>query len=90
MPTGIKPNSTHLPEVAGDIETVTGSLVIDTTLRQVQSYNATLASIPSANAASVAATLDDAKRELTLLVVKADGVTPGSVAVKVAWFALGK
>ena len=90
MPTNENPKSTHIPETAGAIETVTGSLVVDTGLRNVQSFAVTLASIPNANAASVAGTLADDKRTLTLLVVKADGVTAGSVAASVAWTALGK
>lgn len=84
------PKSTHIPAMAGDLETFTGSLVIDTGLREVQSFQVTLAQAPVANAASVAGVLSDDKRTLTLLAVKADGVTAASVSSLVAWLALGK
>jgi len=89
------PKSTHLPEVAGDIVLVpsTGVLVVDTGLRSVQSFQVTLAQAAVADAASVAGVLSDpagGSTKLTINVVKADGVTLGSVVAKVAWVALGK
>jgi len=88
--------STHLPEVAGNIELVpsTGSLIVDTGLRNVQAFGVTLAQAAVADAASVAGILGDplpgGSQKLTINVVKADGVTLGSVAAKVSWFAIGK
>lgn len=86
----VHPRSRHLPEVAGAIEEVTGTLVVETYLREVQSFSVTLAATPTATEASVAAVLDAETRKLTISVVAADGVTPGVAAVKVAWLALGK
>lgn len=89
------PKSTHLPEVAGNIELVpdTGALVVDTGLRSVQSFSVTLAQAAAADAATVAGILADpagGTTKLTINTVKADGVTLGSVAAKVAWLAIGK
>lgn len=90
MPTNEKPNSTHLPEVAGAIETFTGSLVVDTGLREVQSFMVTMAKAPAAAAATPAGILSADKRTLTLKVVKADGVTQADAETDVAWVAFGK
>ena len=84
------PCSTHLPEVVGAIETVTGSLVVRPGLRNIQTVAVTLMSAPAAAAASVAGVLSDDGTQLSLRVVKADGVTPGDVAAKVAWLVVGK
>lgn len=89
------PKSTHLPEVAGNIELVpnTGILIVDTGLRSVQSFAVTLAQAAQANAATVVGILSDpaaGTTKLTINTVKADGVTLGSVAAKVAWLAIGK
>jgi len=86
--------STHIPEYAGDIVEVTGSLIIDTGLREVQSFSATLATQSTATDAIVDAVLGDIEpggtQKMTLEVFAVDGVTPGVTAVKVAWMALGK
>ena len=90
------PKSTHLPEVSGDVVLVpsTGAVIIDTGLRSVQSFSVSLAQAAVANAASVAGVLGDplpgGNTKLTINTVKADGVTLGSVAAKVAWLAIGK
>ena len=90
------PKSTHLPEVAGDIVLVpsTGTLIVSTDLRNVQTFGVTLAQAPVADAASVAGVLSEPTpgdgTKITLKVVKADGVTAASVVAKVAWFAIGK
>lgn len=88
------PRSTHLPEVAGAIETVTGSLIVDTGLRDVQAFAVTMAQAPTANEAIVAGVLQDVlpgeHQKLQLLVMKVDGVTPGAAAAKVCWTAIGK
>jgi hypothetical protein len=86
--------STHIPEVSGDVVAVTGSLVIDTQLREVQSFSVTLASQASATEAIVNGVLGDiapgGTQKLTLEVFAADGATPGASAVNVAWLAVGK
>lgn len=88
------PMSTHLPEVSGGIETVTGSAVIDTGLRKVQSIVATLGAAAVATDATVAVTLVEppagGKYKATLYVVNADGVTLGVTATPVHWLAIGE
>lgn len=90
------PRSTHLPEVSGNVEIVpnTGSLEISTGLRNVQSFQVTLAQPPVADAATVAGLLGEVVsgegQKLTIYVVKADGVTLASVAAKVSWLAIGQ
>lgn len=86
----VHPRSRHLPEVAGAIEEVTGSLVVDTQLREVQSFNVTLAAMSTATEAVVSAVMDPETRKMTIYVMAPDGVTPGVNPVKVAWLALGK
>lgn len=85
--------STHIPEYAGDVEEVTGTLIVDTELREVQSFSATLAQDSTATEASVSAVLGDivpgGTQKLTLQTWAADGVTPGVNPVKVAWMAVG-
>jgi len=88
------PKSTHLPEVAGAIEFVTGLLVVETGLRNIQSFTVSLAQLPSAAEALVSGVLGDvtpgSDQKLTLHVTAVDGVTPGIAPVKVNWTALGK
>ena len=94
MPT---PQSTHLPHVSGDIVTVpaaTGTLVVNTGLRNVQAITATLRQDAGTNAAAdVSISVADAvagRVKATIKVWKADGTTAASVAAKVSWIALGK
>lgn len=86
--------SNHLPEVSGGIESVTVSAIIDTRLRQVQSFSAVLAQSSVAAEAIVTGTLGEIEpggtQKLTLEVFNADGVTPGVAAVDIAWMAFGK
>lgn len=86
--------STHIPEFAGDVVEVTGTLIVDTGLREVQAFSATLATQSTATAAIVDAVLGAVKpggtQSITLEVFAADGATPGAAAVKVSWMALGK
>lgn len=86
--------STHLPEVAGGVVEVTGSLVIDTQLREVQTFSVTLATQASATEAIVDGVLGEivagGNQKMTLEVFAADGATPGASAVNVAWLAVGK
>jgi hypothetical protein len=88
------PNSTHQPFEAGAIVEVTGDLIVDTSLRQVQMHSATLAAVPTATDCIVGAELLDeperATKRLHLYVMAADGVTPGVTATKVSWRAHGK
>jgi hypothetical protein len=86
--------STHIPEVAGGVVAVTGSLVIDTQLREVQSFAVSLATQASATEAIVNGVLGEivagSSQKLTIEVFAADGATPGASAVNVAWSAFGK
>lgn len=84
--------STHLPEVAGDVATVTGSLVLDLPtmgVRSCQCYSATLAATPAAGACFVDAKLSEDKTKLTLAVYDS-AYAPSVIATAVAWSALGK
>jgi hypothetical protein len=86
--------STHIPEYAGEVVEVTESLIVDTGLREVQSFAVTLASQASATEAIVNGVLGPiipgGTQKLTLEVFAQDGATPGASAVNVAWMALGK
>lgn len=86
--------STHLPEVSGDVVAVTGSLIVDTRLREVQSFSVALAQQASATEAIVDAVLGEIEpggtQKLTIEVFAADGATPGAAAANVAWMAFGK
>lgn len=86
--------STHLPELSGGVASVTGSLVVDTQLRQVQAFSVSLAQAASATEAIVDAILGDVEaggtQKLTVQVWAVDGVTPGAAAANVAWTAIGK
>jgi hypothetical protein len=89
------PKSTHLPEVSGAIEDIpsSGSLIVDTGLRNVRAFTVTMASTPAAAAATCAGVLAEAEglsTKLTLKVVKADGVTAADQASKVSWVAIGE
>jgi hypothetical protein len=90
MPANENPKSTHLPEVAGAIEDVTATLVVETGIRQVQSFTVSLAQDPTAAEAIAVGVLDEAKQKITLKVFAPDGVTPGVAAAKVGWTAIGK
>jgi hypothetical protein len=94
MPANQNPKSNHLPELAGAIDLVTGTLIVDTGLRNVQSFTVSLAQTPTAAEAIVAGALADptpgGHQKLTLMVMAVDGVTPGVAAAKVSWTALGK
>lgn len=94
MPKNVNPKSTHLPELAGAIEVVTGSLIVDTGLRNVQSFAVSLAQASTATEAGAAGALAyppvGGHQQLAISVVAADGATPGVNPVKVSWMALGK
>ncbi len=86
--------SAHLPETAGGIETVTGTLVVDTGLRQIQGGAASMAQAHDAGSAGVSITFADKVAgqsiKATLAVWEDDGTTASSAATTVSWFALGK
>ena len=86
--------SNHLPEVAGAIETVTGSLIVETGLRNVQSFTVSLAQTPTATETVVAGILGEvlpgSDQKMTLKVMHADGTTPSASPAKVSWTAIGK
>lgn len=84
--------STHLPEVAGDIVTFTGSLVIDLAalgVRECQAYDAHLAQAPAAGAAYLASVLSDDKKKLTITAYDS-AYAVAAIATKVSWHAFGK
>lgn len=88
-------HSTHLPEVAGNVETVTGSLVVDTGLRSVRTFGANLNQSAAAASAFANAVLTPATAgataKLTLEVRQADVAATLSVtAASVSWFAIGE
>jgi hypothetical protein len=82
--------------MAGDVTLVpdSGSIEVDTELRNIQSATATLAEDALATAASVSVEIGDppqgGNQKLTIKTWAADGATAGSTAAKVAWTALGK
>lgn len=86
--------STHMPGWSGGIAEVTGSLIVDTQLRDVQFFSVTLAEAASATEAIVNGVLGDPEvgghQKLTLQVFAVDGATPGASAVKVSWAAHSK
>lgn len=88
--------STHLPYVSGGIAAVpaaTGTLIVDTGLRNVQAVTAALVQDSVANAAAVTVSIAAAvggKVKITLKTWKADGATAASVLANVSWIALGK
>ena len=88
------PRNSHLPEMAGDIVAVTGDLVVDTGLRKLQSFSATLAQTSTATESIVDAVLQELEAggtyKLKLEVFAPDGVTPGASAANVAWTAIGE
>jgi len=88
--------STHIPGMAGDVVTVpnSGSVVVETELRKIQSATATLAEDAVATAASVSVEFGDppegGNQKLTIKTWAADGATAGSTAAKVSWIAMGE
>ena len=86
--------STHLPEVSGGAETVTGTLVIDTRLRNLQTIVVCLGADSVAGAAQAtvtfAAPVGGATVKATISVWEDDLVTASTAATTVHWFAIGK
>jgi len=88
--------SKHLPETSGGIVTVpaaTGTLVIDTGLRDMMSFACSLAQDASADVAGVSwetiAQVPGGTQKVTLKTWEDDGTTAGSAAASVSWIALG-
>ncbi len=91
------PLSTHLPQIHGGIATIpaaTGTLVVDTGLRNLQSLTCSLAEDAAATAATVSWELvtqvAGTTRKATLKTWAANGIAAGSTAAKVSWKAIGK
>lgn len=90
----VNKKSSHIPEFAGDIESFTGSLIVDTGLREVQSIVPGLAQAQTAGASSATATLQTLVPGTTLKakleVWESDGTTASEEAASVSWMALGR
>ncbi len=91
------PLSTHVPRLAGRTETVpaaTGTLIVDTGLRDLQTLVCSLAEDSVGTAATTSWELvtqtAGATRKVTLKTWDEDGSTAGSTAALVSWVALGK
>ena len=91
------PLSTHLPQVSGSTVTAlaaTGTIVVDTGLRDLHSFSCSLAQDAGANASSVSWELvtqtAGTTRKVTLKCWKANGATAASVDAKISWIAFGK
>jgi hypothetical protein len=89
------PLSTHLPQVSGGTTAAfTGTLVVDTGLRDLQSFACSLAQDAVANASSVSYALVSqvagTTRKVTIKAWKADGATAASVSAIASWLAIGK
>lgn len=91
------PLSTHLPRLVGAVATVpaaSGTLIVDTGLRDLQTLVCTLAQDAVGTAATVSWELvtqvAGTTRKVTLKTWDEDGATAGSTAARVTWIALGK
>ncbi len=89
------PLSTHLPHVSGAIVTVPsgGSLIVDTGLRNLQTFVCSLAEDADAAVAGVSwerVTQIDGTQKVTIKTWEDDGTTTGSGAHLISWLALGK
>ena len=88
------PKSTHIPGLAGEIVTVTGTLVVDTGLRNLVAFSVTMAEAASAGSAGAYGILTQAvggqAAKLTLEVREDDGTTISSAATAVSWMAFGE
>ncbi len=89
-----QPLSKHLPEVAGNIETVTGTLVVDTGLRDVRTFGANLNQATGADSAIANAVLTKGtggqNDKLSIQVREDDTTTISSAAASVSWWAIGE
>lgn len=86
------PKSTHIPEVAHGIAAVTGTLIVETDLRDIQTAVATLKATAIAANEESHAIVTWSGSKLTIKVYKggtASG-TIGDSAVNVCWMAIGQ
>lgn len=88
--------SKHLPEVSGALDALvpaTGTLVVDTGLRDMAMFTCALAQDSVATAASVSwekvAQEPGGTQKVTLKTWAADGAAAGSTAALVSWTAIG-
>lgn len=89
------PLSTHMPNVSGGTTAAfTGTLIVDTGVRDLQSFTCTLAQDAVANASSLSYALvaqaAGTTRKVTIKAWKADGATAASVTAIASWLAIGK
>jgi len=84
--------SPHSPLHAGSMEAVTGTKIVETSLRELQSMNVSLVSAPSANTCFVTISVveDSAPFKKVLLSVFDSTYTAATVEATVSWTALGK
>jgi len=87
--------SKHIPGVARGIETVTGTAIVDTGMKVLESCVVSLAQAPNATEslvgwAEVPPQTPGGNVKITLYVFAVDGTTPGASAAKVAWLAEGR
>ena len=87
----VNPKSKHLPEVAGDIVYVTGVEYIETGLRNIQTFVATLAQpIVAGNEAIVTWELmEDVPGRVRVNIYKTT-FAAGTAPCKISWYALGR
>ena len=91
------PLSTHLPQVSGAIESVLGTLDVDTGIRDVQTAGVNLMGALVANEESTVTweklpLVDGATQMIRIRVYKGGtgSGTLGDTAMPVSWFALGR
>ena len=88
--------STHLSEVAGDIETVTGELIVDTGLRDIQSMTVSFAHnnfLPDEEAHVTWFFSDLPSRRKVTIRVETGGVNDGNLGTNptlISWVAFGR
>jgi hypothetical protein len=91
MSDNVNPKSRHIPEYAAGVETVTGTLVVHTGLREIQSVTASFGQdlIGAQEALVVAEISATVPGDMTLKTYTAAGVA-GVVPSTVCWMALGR
>lgn len=88
--------SPHLPEVAGATETITGEIIVDTGLREIQSFVATFQTtnfVPDEESLLSWYPLPGGTPAQMVIRVEKGGVNHGLLGtnpIKVSWLALGR
>jgi hypothetical protein len=88
--------SSHIPELAGAIETITGEIVVDTGLRDIQTFVATFKStnfVPDQESLLSWYPLPNGQPGQMVIRVEKGGVNHGLIGtnpVNVSWMALGR